>query len=390
MLELFQQMLAERGLPPHGYCLLWDPALIWTHAVSDVLIGLSYFSIPIVIARFLTHRSDVQFSWVIWMFAAFIMACGTTHFFSILTLWIPAYGIEGLIKVITAVVSVITATALWPLLPRALALPSPAQLSAANAELNSLVEQRDRAYVDLQRASEERQFAQDMLRQSQKMEAVGQLTSGVAHDFNNLLTVVIANLDRAERLLGDAPRAKIAITSALEGAEQASKLVDQLLSFARKQPLQNTACDLNSIVLDTSNLVERTIGEKATVQYDLEPNLPFVSIDLNQAQNAILNLVVNARDAVSPGGHITIKTWHDHRRLVLLSVTDDGEGMPSEVADRAFEPFFTMKEPGKGTGLGLSQVYGFARQSLGDVTITTELGSGTTVCIQFPATNPES
>ncbi|CAM3291038.1 GGDEF domain-containing protein [Sphingomonas antarctica] len=134
MFVYLQQLLQERGMAPHGYCLLWDPAIIWTHVVSDALIGLSYFSIPIVIARFLTQRRDVKFSWIIWMFAAFIMACGATHFMSILVLWVPAYGIEGLLKLVTAMVSVVTALALWPLLPKAVALPSPTQLQQANGE----------------------------------------------------------------------------------------------------------------------------------------------------------------------------------------------------------------------------------------------------------------
>lgn len=125
MLDYLTRLFAERGIAPHGYCLFWDPALIWTHVISDALIELAYFSIPLVLGRFLAQRRDVEFGWVVWLFAAFIMACGVTHFMSIVVLWIPAYGIEGLIKLATAVVSVATAIVLWPLLPKAVALPSP-------------------------------------------------------------------------------------------------------------------------------------------------------------------------------------------------------------------------------------------------------------------------
>ncbi len=143
--------------------------MIWTHVIADALIGIAYFSIPVAIVYFLTHRRDVAFGWIVWLFAAFIMACGATHFLSIWTLWHPDYGIEGLVKALTAIISVVTAVALWPLLPRAIALPSPAQLQMANAGLSLRIAERDTALAALYRETAERERAETMFRQSQKM-----------------------------------------------------------------------------------------------------------------------------------------------------------------------------------------------------------------------------
>jgi hypothetical protein len=163
MLDFIRAFLDGDSLSPHGICLLWRPELIWTHVVADTLIGLAYFSIPIVLAVFVSKRRDVAFGWVFWCFAAFILACGTTHFFSIWTLWNPDYALEAVIKAATAGISVVTAAALWPLLPRALALPSPAQLKAANDALVLTLAERDAALEALHRETAERLRAEDML-----------------------------------------------------------------------------------------------------------------------------------------------------------------------------------------------------------------------------------
>jgi signal transduction histidine kinase len=389
MFDYLQKMLTARGLPPHGYCLLWDPTLIWTHVIADLLIGLAYFSIPVVLAVFLTRRRDVQFGWVVWMFAAFILACGTTHFLSILTLWVPAYGPEGLVKLFTAMVSVATAVALWPLLPRAMALPSPAQLQFANSELRLRVNERDAAFRSLQEAVAERDRVEEMLRQSQKMEAVGQLTGGIAHDFNNLLTIILANLERADRLGQGDPRLKRSLASAREGADRAARLTHQLLAFSRRQPLLPRPQDLNAILRGMSDMLGRTLGPRIEVRLDLDPDARPVLIDSSQAENAILNLAINARDAMPGGGRLDISTRAQDDRLIL-AVTDSGVGMPPEVAERAFEPFYTTKGLGEGSGLGLSQVYGFTRQSGGDIAIESEPGRGTRVVITIPAHHPNS
>lgn len=395
MFDYLRRLIETERFAPHGYCLQWQPELIWTHVVSDTLIGVSYFSIPFALAYFMAKRRDVQFGWVVWMFAVFIMACGLTHFFAIWTLWNPDYGIEAIIKAITALASVVTAIALWPLLPRAIALPSPAQLQRVNDDLRLHVAERDDALEALRRETEERLRAEEMLRQSQKMEALGQMSGGVAHDFNNMLTVVLANLDRARRLAdaGDA-RLQKTLGDAISGGERAAALVDQLLSFARRQPLQPARLDPEEVVRGVASLLDRTLGQTVDIAVDVEAGAWAAVADRNQTENALVNLAVNAQQAMPDGGTLRIAVRNvaagaapddgpvgDH---VLIEVSDSGAGMPPEVVERAFEPFYTTKPVGQGTGLGLSQVYGFIRQSNGHISLKSEVGAGTTVRLYLP------
>jgi signal transduction histidine kinase len=402
MLDFIARILDSDDLAPHGICLLWRPELIWTHVVSDAVIGAAYFSIPLALAYFVSRRPDVVFSWIFWCFAAFILACGTTHFFSIWTLWNPDYGTEAVIKGATAIASLATAVALWPLLPKALAIPSPRQLQDANVALSQGVRDRDEALRALEAETSQRLKTEEMLRQSQKMEAVGQLTGGVAHDFNNLLTVVVGNLERIARrnpaIDADTQRA---LQSAMAGAERAAALTQQLLAFARKQPLRPVTVHPNELVENLSGLLRRTLGENITLELDLAASESTIEVDRNQMENALLNLTVNARDAMPDGGRLTIRTRSvtlsesdtpaelRPGRHTLIEVADTGFGMDADTAERAFEPFFTTKPVGQGTGLGLSQVYGFVRQSRGHVELRTEAGQGTRARILLPRSGTE-
>ncbi len=239
---------------------------------------------------------------------------------------------------------------------------------------------------------------EDELRQAQKMEAVGQLTGGVAHDFNNLLTVVIGNLDLYGRKAGeDAPGGRL-IASALAAARRGSELTRRLLAFSRRQALHPVPVDLNGLVSGMSEMIERTLGAQIDVVASTRDDLPPASADPAQVENALLNLSLNARDAMPEGGRLTIETGEllidaadgteDARlepgRYVWLAVSDTGTGMPAEVQEHAFEPFFTTKASGAGSGLGLSMIYGFARQSGGTVRIYSEEGVGTTVRLILP------
>ena len=394
MFGILKHFLATDSLSPHGICLTWRPELIWTHVISDATIGLAYFSIPIALAAFVSKRRDIAFSWIFWFFAVFILACGTTHFMSIWTLWVPDYGLEALIKAFTALVSIGTAVALWPLLPKLLALPSPATLRRANQELTARVNERDDALAALAQANADRQKAEDMLRQSQKMEAIGQFTGGVAHDFNNLLGVIMGNLERLERRLAGDDTNLRSIGDAREAANRAAIVVQKLLAFARKQPLLPTKVDVNRLVQDMMPLLQgAALGSKIETDFG---DAWKICVDVNQFENALLNLAVNARDAMPNFGTLTIRTRNMSIEndlsvpalaagdYVALDVRDSGVGMPKSVREHAFEPFFTTKSIGQGTGLGLSQVFGFVSQSGGTVRLSSEEGSGTCVTLIMP------
>ncbi len=246
------------------------------------------------------------------------------------------------------------------------------------------------------------QKTQEQLAQSQKMEGIGHLTGGVAHDFNNLLTIIIGNLETIQRATegqaADAPRVARLAANAMQGAQRAAALTQRLLAFSRQQPLDPKVLDVNRLVAGMSDLLRRSLGEHVAVETVLAGGLWRVHVDPNQLEVALLNLAVNARDAMPDGGRLTIETANSHLdenyatreaevlpgQYVLVSVTDTGRGMPRAVIERAFEPFFTTKDVGHGTGLGLSQVYGFVKQSGGHVKIYSEVGDGTTVKIYLP------
>ena len=245
--------------------------------------------------------------------------------------------------------------------------------------------------------AERRELAEQALRQSQKMEAVGQLTGGVAHDFNNLLTIIIGNLGIAKRGVVEA-RAERALNNALVGAERAAQLTQRLLAFSRRQPLNPRVLDVNKLIVSISDLLVRTLGENIELESIGGAGLWKVEADASELESTLLNLALNARDAMPEGGKLTIETSNAYLdegycqqhagvapgQYILIAVTDNGGGMSAETIDRAFEPFFTTKEAGKGTGLGLSQVYGFMKQSEGHVKIYSESGEGTTIKLYLP------
>ncbi len=530
MWAFFERLLDSSTLSPHGICLLWEPELIWLNVVSDALIALAYFSIPFALAIFLSKRRDLKFGWVYWAFGIFITACGLTHVMSIYTLWVPVYGIEGLVKAATAAASVFTAIALWPLLPKLLTIPSPFELRKVQAALKEEeLKGRDsekllQQFRDAQRALREsmarltavvetavdgfilidsrgrillfnpaceklfgyhadevfhenvkmlmppayslhhddyirnflrtgerkiigigrevvglrkdgstfpmelsvgearqdgesifvgiihdltgRKQTEEQLRQAQKMEMVGQLSGGIAHDFNNLLTVIVGNAEHLSDQLKSRQDLRQISDDICQAGERGAELTQRLLAFSRRQVLQPQAIDCHELLNSMYKLLKRTLRENVEIRIAAS-SLPVLTFaDRAQLESAVLNLSLNAQDAMPAGGHLTLTTaiasLDEHYQQLhpeimpgeyaMVAVTDDGEGMTAEVAARAFEPFYTTKDVGKGSGLGLSMVYGFAKQSNGHVSIYSEPGLGTTMRIYLPhvATKLES
>src|SRR5215213_4072768 len=356
-------------LTPHGACLLWKPEWIWLNAVSDAILAVAIFA----------------------------MVCGITRVLSVLTLWVPAYDIELLAKGFLALISLGITAALLLSLPRILVQPSRTQLQQANAALEEEIQHRRKAEAMVKRFQEiEANEAQ--VRQAEKMEAVGQLTGGIAHDFNNILTVITGTIEILADAVKDEPQLA-AITKMIdEAASRGADLTQHLLAFARKQPLEPRETDVNTLIIDTAKLLQRTLGEHVEIESVFEDESCPAIVDPNQLATAILNLALNARDAMPDGGKLIIetgmvvldehyaKTHNDVRpgRYAMIAVSDTGTGIPASFLDKVFNPFFTSKGPGKGTGLGLSMVYGFVKQSAGHIMIYSEEGHGTTIKMYLP------
>ncbi len=236
--------------------------------------------------------------------------------------------------------------------------------------------------------STERHSLEEQLTQARKMEAVGQLTGGVAHDFNNLLTVVLGNVDMMARKVEDEARRMRRIDAIRKAAERGRDLTRQLLAFSRRQHLSPVTLDVNALIEDFAPLLRQAVGEAVTVDLVFAEGPVCAHVDPTQLETALLNLAVNARDAMPEGGRLTIATQVEGDRVVV-DVRDEGVGMALDVRDRVFEPFFTTKEVGKGSGLGLSQVYGFVQQSEGEVRVESAPGEGTTFQLRLPASESE-
>jgi PAS domain S-box-containing protein len=270
----------------------------------------------------------------------------------------------------------------------------------ASVVINAIRDPSERllGFAKVTRDITEQKAIEEQLRHAQKMEAIGQLTGGVAHDFNNLLTVVIGNVEHLGRTLPQDHQLQRVVAAALRGASRGALLTHRLLAFARRAPLAPHVVAVNKLVSSMSDLLRRTLGEAVAIEAVLSGGLWPTFVDPHQLENALINLAVNCRDAMPEGGKLTIETANSFLdeayaamhpdiqpgQYIGIFVTDTGTGMSKDVIAQAFEPFFTTKEIGLGTGLGLSQVYGFAKQSEGHVTIYSEIGQGTTVRLYLP------
>jgi len=535
----FLGKLLESDFMPHGYCFAWRPDILWTHVISDGLIVLSYYLIPLALIYLVRARRDLAFHWMFSLFGLFILSCGTTHLLSIVTLWHPVYRLEGVVKAITALASVPTAFLLVKLMPQAIALPSPKELRETNEtlvleiaerrraeeqvlRLNAELEQRVQARTaELEKSNQmlreanermteaehryrelfqnnpmpmwvrepetgqflavnpaaqelygyseqeflsmtvgklhpdgrvpprpedapqpvlhkylrkngsaihaevryhhirfgpqravlvvptdvtERKTLEEQLRHSQKMEAVGRLAGGIAHDFNNLLTVILGYATVVHGRLNPGDPLRTMVEEIQRAGEKASSLTGQLLAFSRKQITQPRTLDLNRVFQGMKDILQRLLGEDVDLAMVLDNSVPPVKADEGQLSQVLMNLAVNARDAMPTGGRLTIETRavtreredrgkHGVRpagRYAVLVVTDTGIGMDSETQCHIFEPFFTTKDAGKGTGLGLATVYGIVQQHGGWIDVYSEPDHGSSFKVYLPGTVAEA
>jgi signal transduction histidine kinase/CheY-like chemotaxis protein len=372
----------------HGFCFLWEPRLVGLHVVSDVLIGIAYLSIPLAMGYFFLKRHDLPFPHLFGIFALFIFACGLTHLLAAYTVYVPAYWLEGYVKVFTALASIAAAVMLIPVIPKALGLPS----------LVTTMEDIKQLKGELELQLEESRLKDSALRQAQKMESIGTLAGGVAHDFNNILSAITGYGHLTLMKMPKDDPVRLYVQNILEASERAAHLTKDLLLFSMKQVTDRKPVELNEVICKVEKFLRRIIGEDIECKTVLYDGPLMVFVDAHQIEQVLMNFATNARDAMPAGGTFTIaaeKTRLDDEFIAaygygrpgayaLVTVSDTGQGMDEETRQRVFEPFFTTKEVGKGTGLGLAVVYGIIKQHEGYINVYSELGKGTTFRIYLP------
>lgn len=359
MVELFRNLFREEFIP-HGHCFLWNPGVLWLHVISDLLIGVAYFSIPIALIYFVHRRTDLAFSWIFIMFGIFIFACGTTHFFEIWTIWHGDYWIAGIIKVATALVSVATAVILWPLIPKLLALPSPSQLEAANRRLEEQVRERIRAEDEVRKVNSNleklvEQRTTELKRSNEDLEHFAYLAS---HDLQEPLRMVGSYIQLVEERYKEKLdcEGKEFIEFAVGGVNRMHGLIRDLLAYCRmkSQPIQFQRVDCNAALnVALMNLKIPIEQADATTTHN---SLPTIEGDESQLIQIFQNLLSNAIKYRSQKPlHISVSA-EPKDDVWLFSVNDNGIGFDIQYAERIFQLFKRLhgsKYPGTGMGLAI-------------------------------------
>ena len=411
MLDVLRNVFSDPDFMPHGMCYLWRPGILSLHVISDALITLAYFSIPFTLLYFVHERKDLQFNRMFVCFAVFIIACGATHLLEIWVIWDPVYWLSGAVKAITALASVPTAILLARLVPQALQLPSPAALRTANAELEREIAERKRAEADIrlmndrleERVAErtrELEKANSTLRQTQlaimqheRLRALGRMASGIAHDINNALSPAVLNCRALlERRVGVEGELREFLTDIHRSVEDVMHTVTRMTEFyrAREPQFVPAPVPINRIleqVVDLTRPRWHDMAQEQGIVIDLEkqvaPDLPSILGVESEIRHALMNLILNAVDAMPEGGKLALRV-SSAPRSVIVEVRDTGTGMTDEVRGKCLEPFFTTKGQ-RGTGLGLAMVYGMVQRHEAEIEIDSAPGKGTTMRLTFPA-----
>ncbi len=430
MTDFFTKLFASDFMA-HGICFLWNPEIIWLHAISDTVITVSYYLIPLALVYFVRKRTDLPFHWMFLMFGVFIFSCGTTHLMDVWTLWHGTYRLAGVIKAITAVASVITAGLLVTLLPQALALPSPAQLRAANEGLEREIEYRrtaERALLDaheqlearvqqrtgelasanleLQQEIQRRQLADHERRKAEqallklqtdlahvvRVTTMGELAASIAHEVNQPLTAVITNANACLRWLARDPpdfvEARDSVNRILRDGQRAADVIRRIRALVKKAPPQPTPQDVNDLLGEVMMLVRDALTDKKIeTRVELADVLPTVMGDRVQLQQVILNLVMNSADAMNAVTDrprtLVVASQVLATGQVAMTVRDSGIGLDAASADKLFEPFFTTKA--HGMGMGLSVCRSIVQSLGGQLWASRNEGAGATFHVTLPA-----
>jgi C4-dicarboxylate-specific signal transduction histidine kinase len=429
MIEFAKQLFSSDFMP-HGVCFLWNPGVLWLHAVSDAVIAVSYYLIPLALVYFVRKRTDLPFHWVFLMFGVFIFGCGTTHVMELWTLWHGTYRLAGVIKALTAGASVATAVALVHLLPDALKLPSPAQLRATNEELEREISYRRRAEralldahdqletlvehrtAELARANEElrlemqrrqleeaeRRRAEQTVRRMEgelahvgRVTTMGELAASIAHEVSQPLAAVVTNANACLRWMAVEPpnlvETRDSVTRILRDGHRAGDVIERIRGLLKKSLPQPAAQDVNGVLREVLALVHDAL---ATHRIDVRAEfgeVPLVLADRVQLQQVILNLVMNGVDALKDRAdgprRLAVSTRVLDTGEVLMTVEDSGVGVDPAVFDRLFEPFFTTKADGMGMGLSVSR--SIVQSHGGHLWASTNEGQGAAFHVSLPA-----